>query len=277
MKFCSLCFLWFLELYCGGTSEMTMSSGSGSYTESYQHVSKVRVHVSLSSDSKYLNLHDHTAWKQHFTQCYSAKNNNNHRAVVYPSMHRGHTRSPLCVQRHQFGHVIADTSLQDHAVLIRLSESETETCYSDQLMWQKCLYIFVLNDDEWTYSKCCLIWVSSAYLEMPLMNKVRFTCKRHKQPNEFLHTHWAAFESTPELSVSYQVVLLVVHLGRVSPHAVDGQQQIHEGKRSVEPQQIRPGTIETLSVSSSVTEKHWSCSWNSIKQWRCSEDQYWTK
>lgn len=40
---------------------------------------------------------------------------------------------------------------------------------------------------------------------------------------------------------SYQVVLLVVHLGRVSPHAVDGQEQIHEGKRSVEPQQIRPG------------------------------------
>lgn len=39
---------------------------------------------------------------------------------------------------------------------------------------------------------------------------------------------------------SYQVVLLVVHLGRVSPHAVDGQQQIHERKHSVEPQQVRP-------------------------------------
>lgn len=45
--------------------------------------------------------------------------------------------------------------------------------------------------------------------------------------------------------MSYQVVLLVVHLGRVSPHAVDGQQQIHEGKRRVEPQQVRPGTTET--------------------------------
>lgn len=32
-----------------------------------------------------------------------------------------------------------------------------------------------------------------------------------------------------------------MHLGRVSPHAVDGQEQIHEGKRGVQPQQIRPG------------------------------------
>lgn len=39
---------------------------------------------------------------------------------------------------------------------------------------------------------------------------------------------------------SYQVVLLVVHLRRVPPHAVDGQQQIHEGKRGVQPEQVRP-------------------------------------
>lgn len=44
---------------------------------------------------------------------------------------------------------------------------------------------------------------------------------------------------------SYQVVLLVVHLRRVPPHAVDGQQQIHEGKRGVQPEQVRPATQQT--------------------------------
>lgn len=29
---------------------------------------------------------------------------------------------------------------------------------------------------------------------------------------------------------SYQVVLLVVHLGRVSPHAVHSQEKVHEGE-----------------------------------------------
>lgn len=50
----------------------------------------------------------------------------------------------------------------------------------------------------------------------------------------------------------HQVVLLVVHLGRVSPHAVDGQEQVHEGKRRVQPQQVRPGARrqETQSANS---------------------------
>lgn len=57
----------------------------------------------------------------------------------------------------------------------------------------------------------------------------------------------------PELSAvnrvfSHQVVLLVVHLGRVSPHAVDGQQQVHEGKRSVQPQQIRPENKKNIFI-----------------------------
>ena len=46
----------------------------------------------------------------------------------------------------------------------------------------------------------------------------------------------------------YQVVLLVVHLGRVSPHAVDGEQQIHEGKGGVEPQQVSPEETEDWLV-----------------------------
>lgn len=45
---------------------------------------------------------------------------------------------------------------------------------------------------------------------------------------------------------SYQVILLVVHLGRVSPHAVDRQQQVHEGEGCVEPQQICPEQKKTI-------------------------------
>lgn len=40
---------------------------------------------------------------------------------------------------------------------------------------------------------------------------------------------------------SYQVVLLVVHLWGVSPHAVDGQQKVHERKWGVQPQEVGPG------------------------------------
>lgn len=40
--------------------------------------------------------------------------------------------------------------------------------------------------------------------------------------------------------MTHQVVLLVVHLGRVSPHAVDRQQQVHEGEGRVQPQQVGP-------------------------------------
>lgn len=39
----------------------------------------------------------------------------------------------------------------------------------------------------------------------------------------------------------HQVVLFVVHLGRVSPHAVDRQQQVHEGEGGVEPKEVSPG------------------------------------
>lgn len=47
--------------------------------------------------------------------------------------------------------------------------------------------------------------------------------------------------------MTHQVVLLVVHLGRVSPHAVDGQQQVHEGKGRVQPKQVGPERTHTGS------------------------------
>lgn len=55
---------------------------------------------------------------------------------------------------------------------------------------------------------------------------------------------------------SYQVVLLVVHLGRVSPHAVDRQQQVHERKRGVEPQQVGPGKHQTSLFSAERFHGH---------------------
>lgn len=45
----------------------------------------------------------------------------------------------------------------------------------------------------------------------------------------------------PGLCAAHQVVLLVAHLGGVSPHAVDGQQQVQEGEGRVQPQQVVPG------------------------------------
>lgn len=67
------------------------------------------------------------------------------------------------------------------------------------------------------------------------MNKVRFTWKtgpelRAEEEDE----PWSA-------GPSYQVVLFVVHLGRVSPHAVDGQQKVHEGEGGVQPEEVGPG------------------------------------
>lgn len=38
-------------------------------------------------------------------------------------------------------------------------------------------------------------------------------------------------------SESYQIVLFVVHLRRVPPHAVHSQQQVEESKNRVQPQQ----------------------------------------
>lgn len=60
------------------------------------------------------------------------------------------------------------------------------------------------------------------------------------------HRICSRFSSGPR---AYQVVLLVVHLGRVSPHAVDSQQEIHEGKRSVEPQQVSSENTKDLYSS----------------------------
>lgn len=45
--------------------------------------------------------------------------------------------------------------------------------------------------------------------------------------------------------MTHQIVLLVVHLGRVSPHAVDRQQQVHEGEGRVQPQQVGPEHTKT--------------------------------
>lgn len=42
------------------------------------------------------------------------------------------------------------------------------------------------------------------------------------------------------MSLAHQVVLLVLHLGGVTPHAVDRQQQVDEGEGRVQPQQIVP-------------------------------------
>lgn len=39
---------------------------------------------------------------------------------------------------------------------------------------------------------------------------------------------------------TYQIIFFVVHLGRVAPHAVDGEEQVHEGERRVQPQEVIP-------------------------------------
>lgn len=45
---------------------------------------------------------------------------------------------------------------------------------------------------------------------------------------------------------AHQVVLLVAHLGGVPAHAVHRQQQVQEGEGRVQPQQVIPGTRETV-------------------------------
>lgn len=75
------------------------------------------------------------------------------------------------------------------------------------------------------------------------MNKVRFTCEAQTEP---LGARSLAARSLAA-PFSYQVVLLVVHLGGVSSHAVDGEQQVHEGERRVQPQQVGPaGASKTV-------------------------------
>lgn len=148
--------------------------------------------------------------------------------------------SPFSVQSHQFGHVVTDASLQHGAVLICLSENVTNRRHQQ---WEEQKQQTNKENKQqqslFTHSKCCLIWVSSAYLEMPLINKVRFTCMTKNKRFTRLCTGFGIYIFYDE-SVCYQVVLLVVHLRRVSPHAVDGQEQIHEGKGRMEPQKICP-------------------------------------
>lgn len=112
-----------------------------------------------------------------------------------------------------------------------------------------------------THSKCCLIWVSSAYLEMPLINKVRFTCVTKNKRFTRLCTGFGIYIYIfYDESVRYQVVLLVVHLRRVSPHAVDGQEQIHEGKGRMEPQKICPEKQQSsvrISNGNTTTSNLW--------------------
>lgn len=74
------------------------------------------------------------------------------------------------------------------------------------------------------------------------MNKVRLTCKTHTSiPARDVP---AAEPLRDGSHMTHQVVLLVVHLGRVSPHAVDRQQQVHEGEGRVQPQQVGPEHAE---------------------------------
>lgn len=51
-------------------------------------------------------------------------------------------------------------------------------------------------------------------------------------------------------SPAHQVVLLVAHLGGVPAHAVHRQQQVQEGEGRVQPQQVIPGTRETVLKAS---------------------------
>lgn len=48
---------------------------------------------------------------------------------------------------------------------------------------------------------------------------------------------------------AHQVILFVAHLGGVPAHAVHRQQQVQEGKRRVQPQQVIPVTRKTTKVS----------------------------
>lgn len=48
---------------------------------------------------------------------------------------------------------------------------------------------------------------------------------------------------------AHQVILFVAHLGGVPAHAVHCQQQVQEGKRCVQPQQVIPVTRKTTKVN----------------------------
>lgn len=52
---------------------------------------------------------------------------------------------------------------------------------------------------------------------------------------------------------AHQVILFVAHLGGMPAHAVHRQQQVQEGKRCVQPQQVIPVTTETIEEKARLT------------------------
>ena len=75
-----------------------------------------------------------------------------------------------------------------------------------------------------THSKCCFISDSSAYLEIPLTNKVRFTCMEKKAENYQHNSDLCVYKTAIFCNrATHQVILFVVHLGGVPSHAVHCQ------------------------------------------------------
>lgn len=59
-------------------------------------------------------------------------------------------------------------------------------------------------------------------------------------PSRPLHPAAPLHSCSPGAALPHQVVLLVAHLRGVSPHAVDGEQQVQESKGGVQPEEIIP-------------------------------------
>lgn len=86
------------------------------------------------------------------------------------------------------------------------------------------------------------------YIMHLLMLLLYSTCKWLVLPKTILfqtlssvkHKWCTVCHLTKPMRFTYQVIFFVVHLGRVTPHAVDGEEQVHEGEWRVQPQEVIP-------------------------------------
>lgn len=86
--------------------------------------------------------------------------------------------------------------------------------------WTKSSAPFKRRQQKSPYSKCCFISDSSAYLEISLTNKVRFTYMEKVISNKI---HIGEYEEFMNSENSDQIILFVVHLGGMPSHAVHRQ------------------------------------------------------